>query len=101
MECYCVCLAYGTTFDFKWIWAGGAGMLGNSDNLLTAVVEKLEWTYNSKFSTFSTVGVNDILLGWGGTVGLVHGGMLGALDSEICSMVDFFCGGHWILKQCW
>ena len=34
--------------------------------------------------------MNDILLGWGGMVGLVHGGMLGALDSEICSMVNFF-----------
>ena len=29
-----VCLAYGTAFDFKWIWAGGTDMLGNSDDLL-------------------------------------------------------------------
>ena len=73
-------------------------MLGNSDDLLKAVVEKLERRHCSNFCTFSTVGVNGILFGrggmvgsvHGGMVGSVHGGMVGAVDSEICSMVDFF-----------
>ena len=60
-------------------------LLGNVDDLLKAVVEKLEQRHCSNLGTFSTFGVNGILFG--------HGGMLGVVDSEICSMVDFFAGG--------
>ena len=78
---------------FKWIWAGCADIPGNSDDLPKAVAEKLERRYSSNFGTFSTVDVNGILLGCGGMVDLVHGGMVGAVDSKICSMVDIFVVG--------
>ena len=37
--------------------------------------------------------MNGILLGRGGMVGSVHGSMIGEVDSEICSMFDFFSAG--------
>ena len=50
-------------------------MLGNGDDLLKAVVKKLEQRYCSNFGTFSSVRVNGILIGRGGMVDSVHGGM--------------------------
>ena len=69
------------------------GMPGNSHDLLKAVGEKLERRYSSNFGTFSTVGVNGILLGRGSMLDSVHGGMVDAVDSKICSVVDFFVVG--------
>ena len=65
-------------------------MLGNGDDLLKAVVEKLKRSHSSNFGTFSTIGMNGNLFGCGGMVGSVHGGMVGVVDSEICCTVDFF-----------
>ena len=68
-------------------------MLGNGDDLLISVLENLERRYYSNFGTFSTVGVNGILMGCGGMTCSVHGGVVGVVDSENCSMVDFFVVG--------
>ena len=89
----------GTACDFKWIWAGAADMLRNRNDLLKAAVEKLEWRYCSNFGIFSAVGVNGILWCCGGMVGSVHYGMVGAVDSENCSMVDIFVVGAWDVEM--
>ena len=51
--------------------------------------EKLEQRHCSNLGTFSTVVVNGILFSHGDMVASVHGGMVGAVDSETCCF--FFC----------
>ena len=65
-------------------------MLGNSDDLLKVIEEKLERRHCSNLGTFSTVAVNNILFSHGGMVASVHGGIVSAVDSETCCFFFFF-----------